>query len=294
MLNRGFYSNYEFVILSRDPEKFRKENPEYTTLSNVEFTAGDVRNFAFPEEHFDCIIHAATPAVTTLAPGEMRSIIIEGTERVLQFARKCGAERLLFTSSGAVYGPQDPECHNVPEDYLCNPVTEYGIAKLEAEKMCIASGIPTLIARCFAFAGPRLNKDIHFAIGNFIRDGELGRDIIIRGDGTPYRSYLYADDLVEWLFTILEHGVPSRPYNVGSPEGLSIADLAGVVASCFANPPQIKILTPPVPGALPARYVPDTSRAEKELGLKVKTPLPEAVKKMINFDFCKGKNEFFV
>ena len=80
---------------------------------------------------------------------------------------------------------------NVQENFPCNPVTEYGIAKKEAENMCLDSGISTRIARCFAFVGPRLALDIHFAIGNFIRNGLNKEKIIINGDGTPYRSYLY-------------------------------------------------------------------------------------------------------
>ena len=282
MLRSGFRKESEFVILSRDPEKFLREYPEYSGLANVRFAAGDVRDFTFPDEHFDRVIHAAAPAVTTLPPGEMRSIIIGGTERILQFAKFCGAERLLFTSSGAVYGPQPPECHNIPEDFPCDPVTEYGIAKLDAENMCIASGIPTLIARCFAFAGPRLNKDIHFAIGNFVRNGELGQDIIIKGDGTPYRSYLHADDLVEWLFAILDRGRPSRPYNVGSPEGVSILELAKTISACFAEPPAVKVLGTPRPGAAPARYVPDVSRIINELGVEVKINLDDSIRSMID------------
>ena len=276
MLKRGFKSNTEFVILSRDPQRFLRTYPQYGFLSNVRFIRGDVLDFDFPQEKFDSIIHAATPAVTTLAPGEMRHIIIGGTQRVLEFAKFCGAEKLLFTSSGAVYGPQG-ECHNVPEDFPCNPVTEYGIAKLDAEKLCVDSGVPSYIARCFAFVGPHLARDIHFAIGNFIGNALQKEDIIIKGDGTAFRSYLYADDLVEWLFAILERGKAGRPYNVGSPHGLSIADLAKEVSRCFGNTSKIQILTSPTPGAPVSRYVPDTSRAEKELGLQVKIPLAKAI-----------------
>ena len=276
MLKDGFRSDTEFVILSRDPQKFLNAYPQYISLSNVRFIQGDVLDFEFPQEKFDCIIHAATPAVTTLARGEMRRIIIGGTQRVLEFAESCGAKKLLFTSSGAVYGPQG-DCKNVPEDFPCNPATEYGIAKLDAEKLCIDSGIPAYIARCFAFVGPHLARDIHFAIGNFIENALNNEDIIIKGDGTAFRSYLYADDLVEWLFAILEKGQPSRPYNVGSPHGLSIADLAKEVSRCIGNTSEIKILTQPVPGQPVSRYVPDTARAEKELGLKINFSLSEAI-----------------
>ena len=280
MLKRGFKSDTEFVILSRDPQKFLRAYPQYASLHKVRFIQGNVLDFDFPQEKFDYIIHAATPAVTTLPPGEMRRIIIGGTQKVLAFAKYCGAEKLLFTSSGAVYGPQG-ECHNVPEDFPCNPVTEYGIAKLDAEKLCVDSGVPSYIARCFAFVGPHLARDIHFAIGNFIGNALQKEDIIIKGDGTAFRSYLYADELVEWLFAILERGTAGRPYNVGSPHGLSIAELANAVSNCFGNTSKVKILTPSIPGAPVSMYVPDTSRAEKELGLQVKISLADAIKRTV-------------
>jgi len=280
MLRRGLLPGTQFVILSRDPRRFLEKCPEFSDMPRVRFIAGDVKDFPFPQEKFDLILHAATPAVTTLAPGEMRDVIINGTRHVLDFAGFCGARKLMLTSSGAVYGPQPPEVPNVSEDHPCRPVTEYGIAKLEAEQMCVDAGIFTLLPRCFAFVGPYLDRNIHFAVGNFIRDALDRQPIVIRGDGTPFRSYLYADDLVEWLFTILDRGESGRPYNVGSPEGISIADLARTVASCFEPVSEVRVLGTPVPGAPPARYVPDVTRAEKELGLKVKTGLREAIAKV--------------
>ncbi len=281
-LKKGMLPDTSFVILSRDPEKFQRQNPELAGIAGVRFASGDVRDFTFPDEKFDLILHAATPAVTTLQPGEMRSIILEGTARVLDFARQCGAEKLMFTSSGAVYGPQPSAVEHIPEDRPCHPQTEYGIAKLEAEKMCTDSGLYTLLPRCFAFCGPYLPLDIHFAIGNFIRNGLRGENIAIQGDGRPYRSYMAADDLVHWLFTILARGEHGRPYNVGSPEGMSIAELARRVAAHFTPEPQVTIALPPADGPV-ARYVPDVSRAEKELGLTCKISLDESIRQVIAF-----------
>ena len=280
-ISRGFLPGTEWVILSRNPGKFLAEYPVFASLENVHFLEGDVRDFAFPAGHFDAIFHGAAPAVTGLMPGVMRSIIMEGTEHTLKFARHCGAEKFLFVSSGAVYGIQPPELCRIPEDFPCSPVTEYGIAKLDAEEMCKASGIFTLLPRCFAFTGVYLPLDIHFAAGNFIRDALKGGVITVQGDGTPFRSYLDADDLVDWLFRILDCGQDSRPYNVGSPDAVSIAQLAERVASCFATPPEVRILGIPEPGRLPSRYVPSTERAALELGLRVKVDLTSSLKKTL-------------
>ena len=268
----------EFVILSRSPERFAAETPELARLPGVRHLAGDVRSFEFPREPFDAVIHAATPAVTTLPPGEMRSIVVDGTRRVAEFARVCGASKLLLTSSGAVYGVQPPELEAIPEEFPCRPVTEYGIAKLEAERISVDSGVPALIARCFAFTGPYLRRDIHFAIGNFIRDALAGAPIEIRGDGTPLRSYLYADDLAAWLFGILESGEPARPYNVGCGEPVSILELAETVRRVLNSESEILLRNTPVPGRPPQRYVPSVERAKRELNLTVGTPLDEAIR----------------
>ena len=288
MLKKGFLGKSCFTILSRDPEAFLHRNPEYSGMDRVRFIKGDIRDFVFPAGRFDGMIHGATPAVTTLQPGEMRNIILEGSKRVLEFARHAGIPRLLFISSGAVYGPLPSGVLRAAETLPCVPVTEYGIAKLEAEKMFFSSGISSVAARCFAFIGPRLELDIHFAVGNFLRNCLNGEEIIVKGDGTPLRSYLYADDLVEWLFTILARGRAGESYNVGSPEAISIAELAAAVAGRFDPVPSVRLCREPVPGAEPERYVPDVSKAMSELGLQVNVPLGEAVELCKNFHRKRG------
>ena len=132
----------------------------------------------------------------------MRSIILEGTKRALEYSAFCGAGRFLFISSGAVYGVQPSEVEHLTEEFPCQPVTEYGKAKLEAEKLCAQSGQNVVIARCFSFIGRYLPRDLHYAAGNFLGACEQNRPILIRGDGRTVRSYMEADDLVESLFTL--------------------------------------------------------------------------------------------
>lgn len=265
----------EWMILSRDPERFQSRNAALLDQGRkIGFVTGDVRDFC-AEGRYDEIIHAATAAVTTMADDEMTSTIVEGTRHVLDFAKSSGAKKILLTSSGAVYGPQTAP---VGEDAPCNPVTAYGKGKLEAERMCVESGLDAKIVRCFAFTGPYLNRDIHYAIGNFIRDCLAGEPIIIKGDGTPQRSYLYADDLVEWLFAVLDRGVSGCPYNVGSPEGLSIREVAERVRAALGTKNDIRVLGVSVPGTPPSVYVPDVSRAVRELGLRDTVDLTTAVR----------------
>ncbi len=273
------------TILSRNPERFRREHPEFAALPQVEWVKGDVREFEFPAGRFDRIIHAATPADAALErddPAEMYSIIVDGPGGGWNSARRCGAEKLLLTSSGAVYGVQPPELERIAETFPVAPVTAYGRGKAEAERLCLKSGIPAVIARCFAFVGPYLPLDAHFAAGNFIRDALAGRPVVIRGDGRPFRSYLYASDLVEWLWTLLERGEAGRVYHVGSGRAVSIEELARIAAELVEPALPVEILSPPGAG-LPPRYVPDVSRSREELGLRVETDLEEALR--LTFEF---------
>ena len=268
------------VILSRNPAGF----PAFGKNANVTFIQGDVRDFELPSGPFDYVIHAATEASVKLDqehPDEMYSVIVDGTRRVLECSKQAGAKQLLYVSSGAVYGVQPPELSRLPESFPCNPVTAYGKGKLKAEQLCLESGVETVIARCFAFVGPWLPLDTHFAIGNFIGNCLRNEPIEIKGDGTPLRSYMYGSDLAEWLWTILLRGEPSRIYNVGSGDAISISDLARLVRECAGTQNEIIVHGKKVDGALPARYVPSVERAQKELSLRQRCSLSESISRTI-------------
>lgn len=281
----------ELLVLTRDLDGFRKKAPHLVGRRDIEFHIGDVRDFVFPRGPFSNVIHAATESATKLAqenPSLMFQTITAGTQRALDFAAHCGAKKFLLTSSGAVYGRQPAEITHVSEDYMGGPDVSstrsvYAEGKRVSELLCaLASeryGIQTKVARCFAFVGPYLSLDVHFAIGNFIRDTMAGGPIKINGDGTPFRSYLYAADLAGWLWTILLHGETNRPYNVGSSQALTIAETAAEVARAIGPDTIISIAQKPTPGQPALRYVPNINRATSELQLDQWTPLDDAIRR---------------
>ncbi len=281
----------EAVALTRHLESFQKKAPHLANHSSIRFQIGDVRDFQFSEEKFSFVIHAATEASAKLNqenPLLMLDTIVEGTRHTLDFAVKSGATKFLLTSSGAVYGDQPADLTHLPEDFSggpnpLDPNSAYGEGKRMAELLCATypkqHGLETKIARCFAFVGPYLPLDTHFAIGNFIRDALRGGPIQIKGDGTPFRSYLYAADLTIWLWTILFRGQSCRPYNVGSARGLPISEVANAVNAAFENKLKITIAQKAVAGKPVSRYVPSTERAEQELNLRERILLNDSIRK---------------
>jgi dTDP-glucose 4,6-dehydratase len=279
------------TVLTRSPEAFRRKAPHLAAHPAIHLLPGDIRSFPFPAGHFSHVIHGATEASATLnrdQPLLMMDTIVNGTRRALDFAVAAQAQRFLMLSSGLIYGPQPSEMARVPETYgggpdPTDPRVVYAEAKRLGELLCAlysrTHGLVCPIARCFAFVGPHLPLGTHFAIGNFIGDCLNQRPIEIRGDGIPYRSYLYAADLAIWLWTILTRGESCRPYNVGSERELSIAGLAATVAAELEPSTAIRVMGLPFPGAAPERYVPDTSRARLELGLRELVPLEDAIRR---------------
>ena len=283
------------VVLSRDPEAFRRRLPHLGGCPAIAWHRGDVCEGPLPEGSFSHVIHAATPSVAgggSQTPLGLLSTIVGGTRRVLELARRCGAGKLLLTSSGAVYGRQPAELSHVPEDYSgapdpADPGAAYGEGKRMAEQLAAQYaapyGIEAKIARGFAFLGPHLPLDAHFAAGNFFRDGLGGGPIRVLGDGRTVRSYLYAADLAVWLWTILFRGVSCRPYNVGSDRALTISELAETIAAAFDPRPEVTVALPPDLLCPSDRYVPDVRRAEAELGLAVRIELPDACRRTIRW-----------
>jgi len=294
--NEKLKLNSEALVLTRNYESFKKKAPRLAVNPAIKFCIGDVRDFKFPEGNFPFIIHAATEANAKLNeenPLQMWDTIVEGTRHILEFARHAGAKKFLLTSSGAVYGRQPPNMTHIPEEYNgapdpSDPNSAYGEGKRAAEMLCAIYakmyGIETKIARCFAFVGPYLPLDIHYAIGNFIRDALKGGPIQIKGDGTPYRSYLYAADLTVWLWTILIKGKSCRPYNVGSDKAISIAELADSVSKSFNPPAGIFIARKPIDGSAHEKYIPNIDRVKKEMNLYQHIELREALDKTIKWN----------
>jgi nucleoside-diphosphate-sugar epimerase len=275
-------------VLTRTPERFVESSPHLA--KNVLLVRGNVLEAKGLMTAPDFIIHAATPASAVLNsenPRLMFDTIVDGMRNVLEMAVSGSNPRMLFTSSGAVYGRQPPDLSHVPESFMgapdpLLPANAYHEGKRAAELLgaiTTAQGVADVVTgRLFAFVGPHLPIDTHFAVGNFIRDALSGGPVVVGGDGTPVRSYQYAADMVVWLLALLVRGEPGRAYNVGSEKEVDIATLARTVVSQVGGN-AVEIHGTPVPGKLAERYVPDCSRSQLELGLVNHVDLEEAIRR---------------
>ncbi len=269
------------TVLTRHPAAFRAKAPHLAGHPAVQILEGDLADCDFGNASWDLVIHAA------LDNGEPLDLLernLHSTRRVLELARRWSTSRMLFTSSGAIYGPQPPKVSQLTEDFGGAPPlagsSAYGEAKRASELLGLLHGerhgFDFLIARGFAFLGPWLPLEGFSAAGNFIGDALTGRTIHVKGDGRPFRSYLHGEDLADWLWTILLRGVHGRPYNVGSGEAICIGDLARRIRDLLA--PGLEVRVALEPGKeLPQRYVPSVERARLELGLEPRIGLDEAI-----------------
>lgn len=292
--NRTLDLNLSASILCRDPDTVLSRLPHLRGESSIHWLQGDVRDFRFPDGDFEFVVHGAAPttSATKLDALDLLSTIIDGTRRTIAFARERRTKQFLFVSSGAVYGPQPESMTHISEEYRggpdwTHPSSAYAEAKRVGEMMCTVLAqrfaIGVSIARCFAFVGPRFPLDQHFAVGNFIADAMTGRDILIHGDGSPMRSYLYAGDLAIWLWTILfragnAEGAPAI-YNVGSGEAISIRGLAEQVIAELNPHLRIEVSKARNPLGPRLQYVPDVRKAEEHLGLRQRIGLGEAIRR---------------
>jgi dTDP-glucose 4,6-dehydratase len=177
---------------------------------------------------------------------------------------------------------------HIPEDYVSGPdpleaASAYAEGKRMAELLCtLTPEVECVIARCFAFIGPHLPLDTHFAAGNFLRDALAGGPISLKGDGRSVRSYLHVADLMIWLLTLLVRASAGSAYNVGSDQAVTTLDLAQLIAAIAPRKPEVLVRRKPECGPAP-RYVPDIRQPREILGLKPMLELDEAISRTLHW-----------
>jgi nucleoside-diphosphate-sugar epimerase len=283
--------------LSRTPEAFLVTMPHLRNQPSLEWVTldltapSDILRHLIEPCHY--LLHAGSSSSIPVPPLELFETIVGGTRHLLEKARvwhDVGVfQKFLFISSGAVYGqlPYHYE-EKISEAHPTAPSTTsshhaYGEGNRAAEMLCTlyreSYQLSTVITRCFAFSGPHLPLEGHYAIGNFLREVLAGKSPQLKSKGTSRQSYLYGADLMVALWTLLLHGKSSYPYHVGSEEGMTLRELAEKVRSIFQLPNPIVLGESQVGNS----YVPEIRHLQEDFGFQERISLEEGLQRHLEW-----------
>jgi len=293
--NDNLNLNAEALVLSRSPEAFERKAPHLYHHPTIQFLKGNVQDFDYPDGQFSHLIHCAVYQQPTDVKASNLSMVNEmltGTKRVFEFCDKANIKKMLLISTGAVYGKVPSQMEKIPEDLSSSfgPTinsSAYHHVRRMMESLAVLYAVENTfevkIARCFSFIGPYLPLNGRFAVSDFILDAISERPVTVKGDGKAVRSYLYMADLAIWLWSILFKGTNCKPYNVGSECPTTIRAIAEAIDKESEAPFGVSILGEFSDGDTKDHYVPDTARAQSEIGVRQFTPLTEAVRRTMGW-----------
>lgn len=207
---------------------------------DVLFTRGDVSDrpklWTLLQE-VDCVYHlAARVSVpeSVLYPREYNAVNVGGTVSLMEAMRDVGVRRVVFISSGAVYGDQGEQ--PLLESASPNPSSPYAVSKLAAEYYVRTIGdlwgIESVCLRVFNAYGPGQHLPPSHApvIPNFLRQAVRGSSLIMHGDGDQTRDYVFVDDVVSAMISAsTAPGINHLVINIGSGKETSVRDLVGLI-----------------------------------------------------------------
>ena len=205
---------------------------------DVEVVEADIRDesvLARAVEGIDTVVHLAAfgSVVESVAdPVENFDVNVRGTLVVLRAAAAAGVEKLVFASTGgAIMGNARPP---VDETTLPWPISPYGASKLCGEAYCHAFagsfGLATVALRFANVYGP-ISAHKKGVITNFVTQALRGRPIVVYGDGSATRDFLYVDDLCEGICAAVRAPLADEVVHLASGRETSISELAELVLS---------------------------------------------------------------
>jgi len=297
LLKTAPYKNGSLKITctTRNPKTINEQWP--SEIKKLKVLDWDIRlPLEKSHDHYDFVFHLAGENRSSQNAQQAKIIYetsVEGTKNLLNAikSKKIRSQKIIFASSGAVYGPTpfknnhfiEPE--SIPDRDIAD-LDPYRASKAEAEVICKKflqeSDSILVIARMFAFVGPHLPLDKNFAIGNFFKDCLLRREITVNSHGSSVRSYQSATDMVNWLIAILMNGENGNIYNVGSSEEISIKSLAQLICEIFQNTCGLKILGDQTRDPVSSYYVPNITKAKEKFGLENSIDLKSSISLMRN------------
>lgn len=299
--NNKYSSNIEVYALGRDKEKLKRRFESNLDNIRLHLVIQDVvEPFEF-EDKIDYIIHAAGdgyPAAFREHPVDTMTPAFIGSYLLLNYARQYGIKRLLYVSSGEIYGKHSDEIRPFKEDDICysnnmNVRECYPEAKRAAEILCKSFeqqyGVDIVVARLSHTYGVGTSVNDNRATVQFLNNALISKSIELYSSGKQYRSYTYVADAVSGILKILICGKSGQAYNVANRNAsTTIADFAKTLAGIAGinwickQPNEIEIKE----FSAIEYAVLDASKLE-ELGWRGKYSIFQGIKKM--YEIAGGK-----
>ena len=233
---------HDVYAAGRNEERAKRRFAKYAGNSRFHFVRHNVCRPLEGDTRYHLIVHAASgadPRSFSTDPVGVMAANIDGVRNLLEYGRNHGMERLLYVSSGEVYGSDNGEKLWREEDsgYVdtMTPRACYPSSKRAAETLCVAYaaqyGLDVVVARPCHTYGANFTESDNRAYAQFLRNVAQGEDIVLNSDGSQYRSWIYVKDCAEALRTILYKGVGGTAYNVADEQScVTIKELAELIA----------------------------------------------------------------
>jgi len=253
---------------------------------DIHFTRGDINDrpklWTLLQE-VDCVYHLAARVVvpeSVLYPREYNTVNVGGTVTLMEAMRDVGVRRVVFISSGAIYG--DQLVQPVNERMAPNPRSPYAVSKLAAEYYIRTIGelwgIETVCLRVFNAYGPRQHlPPVHGpVIPNFLKQATQNGTLVISGDGNQTRDYVYVDDVVDAMVAAATAPeINQQIINIGSGRDTSVRELVHLVLEVTGGNPEM--VYSPRNERGPARMCADISLAREKLGYQPQVSLRQGL-----------------
>jgi len=259
----------------------------------VLLTRGDVRDVPKLWTLFqgvDCVYHLAARVrvpESIYYPSDYNAVNVGGTVAVMEAMRDTGVRRVVFASSGALYGEQDHQ--PVHERQMPNPNSPYGASKIAAEfyvsTLGILNDIETVSLRIFNAYGPGQDLPPSYppVIPQLLKQSQVGGSLVIFGDGSQTRDFVFVDDVVDALVAAATAVDADRAViNIGSGQEASINDLATLAARATGK--RVSLLHSQGQSGGVSRLVADVGRAQQLLGWIPRTQLEEGLRLTLERD----------
>jgi len=262
---------------------------------NFIFYKGDIRDLSLVKMilmDVEAVIHLAAVIDVQFSinyPEETNDVNVNGTLGLLKSSFQFGIKKFIYTSSCAVYG--EAQYLPIDENHPTNPISPYAASKLASEAYVKAyskiSGLKTIILRLFNVYGPRQELSRYAGvISKFISNAIKGEDLVIFGDGTQTRDFIFVKDIVDLMIALVEgEYLSGEIYNVGSGVAISIRELANKVKE-LTGQEKIKIrYTAERPGDIKESQA-SIEKITRDLNFSPKVSLEDGLK--LTIEYMKG------